>query len=484
MNKGKNMKVLFAAAEASPFIKVGGLGDVMGGLPKELVKKGIDARVILPLYSAISSEMREKIKYITNINVSNSWRNSYCGIFTAIHDDVTYYFIDNEQYFKRDKIYGEYDDGEIFAFFSRAVLEVLPQIGFIPDIINANDWHTAIIPVYLNAFYRNRDEYRFIKTVLSIHNIEFQGKFDPYILGQLFGLDLANKPIMMYDGDVNVLKGGIEACDMVSTVSRSYANEILGEEQSFGLHNILNARSWKLRGIINGIDTSVFNPETDKHIKTKYNASTLRNKHHNKLSLQKSMALESDTGVPVIGMVTRLTKQKGFDLFYDVMGEISELPIQIIVLGTGAPEYENMMHMWENQRYDKVRGVVKFSQETASQIYAGADMLLMPSKSEPCGLSQMIAMRYGTIPIVHAVGGLKDTVSAYNPETKEGSGITFQSYNPYDMLDAIKRAVALYNSKADWLQIRKNAMSKDVSWNHPADEYIAMYEEILHERKR
>lgn len=473
------MKVLFAAAEASPFIKVGGLGDVMGGLPKELVSKGIDARVILPLYSAIKPQLREKIKYVTNCYVNNSWRSSYCGIFTAEHEGVTYYFIDNEQYFKRDVIYGSYDDGEIFAFFSRAVLEVLPVIGFIPDIINVNDWHTAMLPVYLNAYYRHRDEYKFIKTVLSIHNIEFQGKYDPYILGGLFGLDIEHKPLMMYDGDVNVLKGGIESADIVSTVSKNYVNEILNPEHSFGLHNILNARRSKLRGIINGLDTDVFNPETDKNIKTNYGISTLRNKKHNKVALQKSMALDTQADVPVIGMVTRLTKQKGFDLFYEVMDQIADLPVQVVVLGTGAPEYEDMMRGWEYRRHDKVRGIVKFSAEIASQVYAGADLFLMPSKSEPCGLSQMIAMRYGTIPIVHTVGGLVDTVEPYNPTTKQGTGITFQSYNSYDMLDAIKRAVDLYYDKKNWLQVRKNAMSKDVSWNLPADEYIAMYNELV-----
>ncbi len=473
------MKVLFAAAEASPFIKVGGLGDVMGGLPKELVKKGVDARVILPLYSAIRSELREKIKYVTNCYVNNSWRSSYCGIFTAEHDNVTYYFIDNEQYFKRDVIYGSYDDGEIFAFFSRAVLDVLPVIGFIPDIINVNDWHTAMLPVYLNAFYRHIEEYKYIKTVLSIHNIEFQGKFDPYILGGLLGLDVSLKPLMTYDGDINVLKGGIESADLVSTVSKNYVNEILQPQHSFGLHNILNARRGKLRGIINGIDTTVFNPETDNNIKTNYSVSTLRNKRYNKLALQKSMALDTKTDVPVIGMVTRLTKQKGFDLFYEVMDQIAELPVQIIVLGTGAPEYEDLMRGWEYRRHDKVRGVIKFSSEIASQVYAGADLFLMPSRSEPCGLSQMIAMRYGTIPVVHTVGGLVDTVQPYNPTTKEGNGITFQSYNPYDMLDAIRRGVDLYYNKNHWRQIRKNAMEKDVSWNLPADEYIAMYNELL-----
>jgi len=453
------MKVLFAASEASPFIKVGGLGDVMGGLPKELVKKGIDARVIIPLYSAIGDEKRKELKYLKNCFVNNSWRISYCGIFTAKYDGVTYYFIDNEQYFKRDTVYGSYDDGEIFTFFSRAVLEVLPQIDFWPDIINVNDWHTAMVPVYLNLFYRDNEKYKNIKTVLSIHNIEFQGKYDPYILGSLFGLDISNKSLMMYDGDVNVLKGGIESVDLVSTVSKNYANEILYPEHSFGLHNILNPRRNKIRGIVNGIDTSLFNPETDKYIKTKYNISTLRNKIYNKRALQKSMALDDSHDVPVIGMVTRLTSQKGFDLFGEVLEQISQLPVQIIVLGTGAKEYEDLMRNWENSHHDKVRGIIKFSSEIASQIYAGADMFLMPSKSEPCGLSQMIAMRYGTVPIVHTVGGLADTVCPYNPDTKEGTGVTFQSFNSYDMLNAIKRAVDLYYDKPNWRQLRKNAMS-------------------------
>ena len=473
------MKILFAATEASPFVKVGGLGDVMGGLPKELVKKGVDARVIIPLFSAIKKELKDKMKYITNCYVSNSWRSNYCGVFTAQHDGVTFYFIDNEQYFNRDKVYGAYDDGEIFAFFSRAVLEVLPIIDFFPDVINANDWHTAMVPVYLNAFYRQRDGYRDIKTVLSIHNIEFQGKFDPYILGQLFGLDVSLKPLMSYDGDLNVLKAGIESADIVSTVSNNYANEILYPEHSYGLHNILNSRRGKIRGIINGIDTNVFDPSTDKCIKTNYSIDNIKNKAYNKIDLQKSMALDTTAKVPLIGMVTRFTKQKGFDLFYEVMDQISDLPLQFILLGTGAPEYEELMRGWENRRHDKVRAVIKFSTDMASKIYAGADMFLMPSKSEPCGLSQMIAMRYGTVPIVHTVGGLYDTVQPYNMQTKEGVGITFQSYNPYDMLDAVRRAVGLYFDKPNWRKIRKNAMSVDFSWNNPAQKYIEMYKELL-----
>lgn len=473
------MKVLFASAEGLPFVKVGGLGDVVGSLPKELVKQGIEASVVLPLYSVIPNDLKEKMTYITNISVQNSWRSNYCGIFTCVLNGVTYYFIDNEQYFKREKVYGAYDDGEIFAFFSRAVLEILPVIDFRPDIIHANDWHTAMIPVYLNCFYRDNDFYKNIKTVLSIHNIEFQGKFDPYILGQLFGLSVYEKSIMMYDGDINVLKAGIESADIVSTVSEHYAEEILYPEHSFGLHNILNPRKSKLRGIINGIDTSLFNPETDKYLKTNYSAQTIQNKRYNKLDLQKAMALEENSNVPLIGMVTRLTKQKGLELFYEVLDLISDLPLQFVLLGTGDSEFEEFFREWENKRHDKVRAIILFSQELASKIYAGADFLLMPSKSEPCGLAQLIAMRYGTVPIVHTVGGLYDTVDAFNPETKEGNGITFKSFNSYDMLDAIKRACDIFKNKKDFRILRKNAMLNDVSWNKSALKYIQMYEELL-----
>ena len=473
------MKVLFAAAEGSPFIKVGGLADVIGGLPKELALKGIDARVVLPLYSTIKPEIKEKLEYITNIEVKNSWRSSYCGIFKTTYEGVTFYFIDNEQYFKRNTVYGSYDDGEIFAFFSRAVLEILPVIDFYPDIINANDWHTAMILVYLNAFYRDIEGYRNIKTVLSIHNIEFQGKFDPYILGQLFGLDVGLKPLMMYDGDINVLKAGIESADIVSTVSKKYAEEILSREHSFGLHNILNPRKDKLRGIINGIDTDVFNPETDKNLKTNYSSKTLQNKRYNKLFLKDLMALDNTRDIPLFGMVTRLTKQKGLELFYEIEESLLGLDIHLVVLGTGDSEFENYMRYLEHKRHDKIRGVIMFSNSLASQIYSGADFLLMPSKSEPCGLSQMIAMRYGCVPVVHSVGGLSDTVNAYNPETKEGDGITFQSFNAYDMLDAIKRAIDIYYDKPNFRKLRKNAVTKDVSWNNSAEEYIKMYNELL-----
>ena len=473
------MKVLFATSEAAPFLKTGGLGDVLGALPKAMAEKDIDARVIMPLYSDIPHTLRSQMEFLGDFNVSISWRKTYCGVFRSQVGKVTYYFVDNEQYFARSQIYGEYDDSERFAFFSKAVLDILNFVDYFPDVIHVNDWQTSLLPVYLEAFYRADPRYARIKTVLSIHNIEFQGKYNPIILGSIFGLDVNFRSLLMYDGNLNLLKGAIEACDMVTTVSDTYAEEILGEGHSHGLHNILIPRRYKLRGVVNGIDTELFNPETDSAIYKTYNIDSIRLKAMNKKALQTEMGLEVSSDIPVIGMVTRLTDQKGIQLLQEVAHEIDNLPIQLIVLGTGDSHYENFFYDWELRNHDKIRGYIGFSGEMAQKIYAGSDLFLMPSKSEPCGLSQMIAMRYGTIPIVHTVGGLHDTVPAYNSQTKEGKGITFQSFNAYDMLDAINRAIALFRNKPAWRILRKNAMSGDYSWAEPAEKYIEIYKEIL-----
>lgn len=473
------MKVLYATSEAAPFLKTGGLGDVLGALPKAVADEGIDARVIMPLYSNIPHTLKSQMEFIANFDVTISWRKTYCGVFRATVGKVIYYFIDNEQYFSRGNIYGEYDDSERFAFFSKAVLDVLNLVDFFPDVIHVNDWQTALLPVYLEAFYRADVRYRNIKTVLSIHNIEFQGKYNPIILGSIFGLDINFRSLLMYDGNINLLKGAIETCDMITTVSNNYAQEILHETHSHGLHNILIPRQYKLRGIVNGIDTDVFNPETDSAIYNNFNYETIRFKSLNKKALQKEMGLEVNNNIPIIGMVTRLTAQKGIDLICEVAEELASLPVQIIALGTGDSHFEGFFHSWEQRHHDKIRGYVGFSGAMAQKIYAGADMFLMPSKSEPCGLSQLIAMRYGTVPIVHTVGGLKDTVAPFNPETKEGTGITFQSFNAYDMLDAVRRAIDLYTNKPMWRAVRKNAMAGDFSWKNPAKQYIEIYKEIL-----
>jgi starch synthase len=473
------MKILFAGAEALPYIKVGGLGDVLGGLPKALTCKGIDARVCLPYYSQIPRALRENIKLIKNTSTVLGWRTVFFNILESEYNGVKYYFIDCEQYFNREKVYGEFDDAERFAFFSKAILEIFPVINFFPDILHVNDWHTAMIPIYLNVFYRKKKGYENIKTVLSIHNIEFQGKYDPYILGNVFGLDVGHLSLLLYDGCINILKGGIENSDRVTTVSDTYAKEILTDYFSFGLNYILKAREYKLSGIVNGIDTDLFNPKTDQYISCNYDLSTVRLKYINKKSLQESLSLKVDVKTPVIGMVTRLTPQKGLDLIREVMPAIMDLDIQLIILGTGYPEYEDFVRQSEEMYPNKFRAVVAFSSAKASQIYAGCDLFLMPSKSEPCGLAQMISMRYGTVPIVHTVGGLKDTVLPYNPIEKTGNGITFESYNAYDMLDAITRALDIYKSKESFRQLRKNAMSTDFSWEKSSDKYISLYKSII-----
>lgn len=472
------MKILFAAGEAAPLVKVGGLGDVAGALPKTLCAMGHDVRVILPMYSIIGDK-RNECEYITHIYIQNSWRKQYCGIFEYKCDGVTYYLIDNEFYFNRPKVYGEFDDGERFAFFSRAVLEVLPVIDFIPEILHCNDWHTALVPVLLDTQFRSRVGYSNIKTVFTIHNIEFQGKFDPYILGNVFGLSEEHKPILYYGDCLNLVKGAIECSNKVTTVSPNYANEILNPYFSFGLEHILSARQYKLSGIVNGIDTEVFNPQTDTKIKTNYSVDSLNLKYHNKFALQKELGLLKTNEKPLIGMVTRLTHQKGMDLVCERLDWLMSQDVQFVVLGSGDSRYEQQLEYYANTHSDKMRAIIGFDPALAQRIYAGVDFFLMPSEFEPCGLAQMIALRYGTIPIVRATGGLADTVIPFNPETNEGTGINFMTINCDDMCNAIWRAIELYHNKKQFSAIRKNAMLGDYSWQASAKKYIELYESII-----
>ena len=473
------MKILFAAAEASPFIKVGGLGDVAGALPKALVEKGHDVRVVLPLYSSIKWEMREKCQYIKYFYFMHGWRNCYCGIFEANIDGVIYYLVDNEYYFKRRAPYGEFDDGERFAFFSRAVLEILPQVDFFPDIIHCNDWHTAAVPVYLDAQYRWRDGYEYIRTVFSIHNIEFQGKYGLDTLGSVFALPPDWESVVEHDGCLNLMKGAIERANAVNTVSETYANEILDPYFSFGLDTILRPRRYKLSGIVNGIDVKACDPATDPAIAVNYDIDTRADKVENKLALQKELGLAVDPDIPMIGMVGRLTSQKGIDLMYPIMEELMKHEVQLVVLGTGYAEIEDFMRFCDAAYHDKMRAMITFSSSMAQKIYSGADLFLMPSKSEPCGLAQLISMRYGTIPVVHAVGGLKDTVVPYNPAEGTGNGVNFQSYNAWDMYDAIMRGIAIWSDPEERDQIMLNGMSGDYSWDVSADKYLKLYESVL-----
>lgn len=477
--KTGKMKVLFVAGEAVPFIKTGGLGDVAGALPKALCEKGIDARVIIPLYLGISQDFRNSMRYVGNCFVQLGWRNQYCGIFTCNYQGVTYYFIDNEFYFKRHGVYGHYDDGERFAFFSKAVLESLKVINFAPDIIHANDWHTALTPVFLDCFYRGEEHCKNAKTVFTIHNIEFQGQYGDGLIADILGLNYDQSQLVKYAGGVNYMKGGIESASRVTTVSPSYANEILDPFYGYGMQEILNARKFKLSGIINGIDEEKNNPATDKSLFKNYDINSLEDKVFNKVGLQQLLGLPVREDVPMIGMVGRLTHQKGIDLVTAVMDKILNMDVQLVVLGTGDWKYENLLKDMQAQYPGKLRAVINFSVDMASKIYAASDMFLMPSKFEPCGLSQMIAMRYASVPIVRSTGGLKDTVQAYDHVAGTGDGFTFLTYNASDMLFAIERAIGLYKDyKEDWKKVVQNGMKKDFSWSSIADQYIELYKSI------
>ncbi|MBO5232510.1 MAG: glycogen synthase GlgA [Clostridia bacterium] len=469
------MKVLFAASEAYPFAMSGGLADVAGALPKALRSRFVGCRVVIPLYGTVSEEMRSKMKFITHITVPVAWRRQYCGIFEAHVDGVIYYLLDNQYYFKRDTLYGHYDDAERFAFFSRAVLEILPYIDFIPDVIHCNDWQTAMIPVYKDRYYHD-GIYQNIKTVFTIHNIQYQGKYGYELMSDVLGLSDDSAHIVEYENCVNLMKGGIECADRVTTVSRTYAEEILTPWFSHGLDEILKLRQFKLSGIVNGIDVDVYNPETDPLIYEGFSAENLAGKAKNKAELQKEMGLPQRDDVPVIGIVSRLVGHKGFDLVKAVFEDILKADVQFAILGSGEWEFETFFYDMKEKYPDKVGLRLGFVPQLAHRIYAGADIFLMPSKSEPCGLAQMVALRYGTIPIVRETGGLKDTIQ--DSGDGEGNGFTFATYNAHDMLEAVWRALAGYADADGWNTLVLRAMNCDNSWKRSAGEYLKIYKEI------
>ena len=472
------MKVLFASSEALPFKASGGLGDVAGSLPQALRKRLIGCRVVMPLYDTISQELKDSMTFLTSISVPVAWRRQYCGIFEAKAGGVIYYLLDNQYYFKRDGIYGYYDDAERFAFFARAVLEIIPAIGFKPDIIHCNDWQTALTPVYYNTLYANRPGYENIKTVFTIHNIQYQGTYGMELVNEVIGIPESATSLVEYDGDVNFMKGAIETADKVTTVSPSYANEILDPWYSHGLDIILNQRSWKLSGILNGIDTDLYNPETDKDIAVNYNSSNFEPKKINQQQLQEYFSLPIREDVPVIGMVTRLVGHKGLDLVKAVLDELlATTDVQFVVLGSGEWQYESFFKDMAAKYPNKMGLKLGFVPSLSKKIYAGADMFLMPSKSEPCGLSQMISLRYGTIPIVRETGGLRDSIK--DSGDGEGNGFTFSSYNAHDMLFTIKRAIEGYSHREGWNILMKRAMECDNSWGKSANEYIRLYKSLL-----
>ena len=475
------MKVLFAASEAHPFIKTGGLGDVMGALPQSLTELGVEARVVIPKYKNIKDEFKQKLQFIKWFTVPVGWRNQYCGVFQYKYKDVVYYFIDNEYYFNRDGLYGYYDDGERFAFFNRAVLEFIKEIDWKPDIINCNDWQTGMVPVLLNLEYKNNEFYSNMKTVFSIHNLLFKGSFVPNVLPELFGYDympLTNGSVEL-NGSVSFLKGGINYSDQITTVSNTYAEEIKTQQYGEGLDGLLRCKSDFLKGIVNGIDYEEFDPEKDNLIFKNFTWDSISDKVENKLSLQKELGLPQRAETPMIGLISRLTHQKGCDLIVSIIDRLLQKDIQFVVLGTGDYWYEETFKNLQYRYPDKVSANIKFDNSLAHKIYAATDMFLMPSLFEPCGLGQLIALRYGSIPIVRETGGLKDTISPYNKYTGIGNGFGFKNFNSNELMQIIEYALTIYDDKDAWNNIIRQAMDSDNSWEKSAMQYKLLYEDVV-----
>jgi len=474
-------KVLFVAAEAVPFVKTGGLADVAGSLPKELNRCGMDVRVVLPKYKNIPERYTAAMDFVGSIIVPVSWREKYCGIYRLQHENITYYFIDNEEYFGRDGLYGYWDDGERFAFFCRAVLEMLPAIEFFPQVLHCHDWHTALVNVFLRTFYKRLPKYRPIRTLFTIHNLRYQGVFPKTVLTDVLGLGWQHftvKFLEFYD-QVNYMKGGIVAADLISTVSETYAREIqypfFGEQ----LDGLLRERQFDLEGIINGIDYEVYDPATDPQVFATYDLDTINKKEENKLRLQELLDLPVKRTTPMIAIVSRLVGPKGLDLIAHVLDELLAYEdAQFVVLGTGEEQYENLFQYASWKYPAKLSANIFFDDKLAHQIYAASDIFLMPSLYEPCGIGQLIALRYGTVPIVRETGGLKDTVRSFNRYTGEGNGFSFSHYNAHDMLYTIRRAVRIYHDKPMWQKVVKNAMTSDYSWQHSAKQYIGLYQRL------
>ncbi|MBQ2433206.1 MAG: glycogen synthase GlgA [Clostridia bacterium] len=481
------MKILFAASECMPFVKTGGLADVIGALPKEIVKTGADIRVIIPLYRAIGQEVRERLEHVTYFYINLGWRRQYVGIEKLVNDGVTFYFIDNEQYFGRDYIYGKGgDEGERFAFFSKAVLEAISKIDFVPDILNCHDWQTGLIPVLFKAQYQALPLYKDIKTVFTIHNLQFQGLYPVHMTEELLSLgDWAyTADNLEFYGQASFIKGGIVFADRVTTVSPTYAEEILSPYYGERLDGLLRSRKPFLSGILNGIDTIEYDPESDALIDYNYTAENFEVKVQNKLALQKELGLNEDANAPVIGIVSRLSSQKGLDLIERVLDGIMATGAQLVVLGMGESKYVDLFG-WAQWKYaGRLAACFQMNHGLAHRIYAGADLFLMPSMFEPCGLSQLISLRYGTLPIVRETGGLRDTVLAYNEFTGDGNGFSFFNYNAHDMLYVIERAVDLYKNKREIFNgLAKRAMKGEYGWDQSAKKYLALYETILEAAK-
>lgn len=480
-DSSKKMQIVFASAECAPFVKTGGLGDVAGSLPAALVRAGAEVIVMVPKYATIKDEYKAQMEHFSDFYVSLGWRNEYCGLEKLEHDGVTYMFIDNERYFARDYPYGFFDDGERFAFFSKAITESLQHLpaGFECDILHCNDWQTALAPVFLREFYQGLPLYDRVKTVFSIHNVAFQGQFSDTVMEDILGvahIPAAASQLRCDACSINYMLGALRYADAITTVSPTYANEIQTPEFGEGLDGVLRERSYALQGILNGIDVAGFDPATDKRIAANYTVEDRSGKAVCKAKLQEELGLEVRDDRPLMVMVTRLTRQKGLDLVMYALDRILAGGVQVAVLGTGDRDYEDGLRYFQDKHPGTMAARIEFDPALSQRMYAAADMFLMPSKFEPCGLSQIIAMRYGTLPIVRETGGLKDTVQPYNEFTGEGTGFSFSNFNGDEMGDAVFRAARLFWDNRDaWNQLVTQAMSQDFSWTRSADKYLDLY---------
>lgn len=475
----KHMKVLFVVTECQPFVATGGLADVAGSLPKAIAKEGVDIRVIMPLYGSIKDIYRNDFEFVGNYTVHLSWRQEYCGLYRYVSDGVTYYFIDNERYFKRDNIYGYFDDGERFAYFCKAVVEGLPSLDFFPDIIHCNDWQSALVSTYLKTGSWSDSRYYHIKNIYTIHNVEYQGIYGMENLGDLFGVDGTYAHDLEYDGNINLTKGAIQLSDKVTTVSHSYCDNLKQPYCSRGLHHIIYRNEYKLSGIMNGVDNEFYNPETDEVIACNYSANNLDGKALCKKAWQEELGLPVDPETPLISMVTRLVSHKGLDLITRILEDLVQDDIQFVIVGTGDQRFIDYFKYMEGKYPTKVRALVnKFSLEYARKNYAGSDIFLMPSKIEPCGISQMIASRYGSVPVVRETGGLKDSIKDFGCEGG-GNGYTFANYNSEDLKYQVKRAIADYHNKDEWTKKIHTIMGVNFGWEKSAKEYVQLYESVM-----
>ena len=473
------MKILYVTSEANPYAASGGLGDVMGALPKAIAdsRENVSTEVIMPLYSTMKESFKKKLEKVTDISFKLSWRSTGASIYKIQNGSVCYYFVENHYYFDRPSLYGEWDDGERFAFFSMAVVEFMLATGNIPDVLHANDWQSALAVIYLKTKYAETATLSSIRTLYTIHNIEYQGKYDMAILGDVFALDSKYGNVVEYDGCINLMKGAITVSDYVSTVSPNYAKELRHEFFAFGLADVIKSVENKMCGVINGLDYNYFSPNLGGDIYESYTRRAFKTgKAKNKKALQKELGLPLVPSCPLAVMITRLTAGKGIDLVLHVVEELLKENMQLVILGTGEADYEAAFSALE-EKYSNFRALIKFDRVLSKKMYAAADIFIMPSKSEPCGLAQMIACSYGTVPIVRAVGGLYDSIKPYDAE--DSNGFVFENYNAHELLYTVKRAISVYSDKDKWSALVKRAINSDFSWTKSATEYLRIYDNLL-----